>query len=196
MEKALKVIGIIFIVLTLIFAFNLIIFSTIGNNNSTLAETENMRMSFSSVVEQKNSFIAPKSCAIGDSATLNGIEATLTNAFEVESDFPKKGNVLLAVEFNITNRSDKEITISSMMSFDAYFDEHGCYNNLDASIAVSDYGNQLDGTIKPGRSISGIIGYEIPDDWQEFEIHYKPRTFSDDITFIIERGKYPAFCFL
>lgn len=188
MEKALKAVGIIFIIFVLVFTFNLIISSTIGNNNSVLAETENMRMSFSPAIEQKDSFITPKSCAIGDSVTLNEVEATLINAFEVESDFPKKGNILLAIEFNIINRSDKEITISSAMSFEAYFDGHGCYNNLDASIAVSDYGNQLDGTVKPGRSVSGIIGYEIPDDWQEFEIHYKPRTFSDDIVFTIERG--------
>ena len=48
--------------------------------------------------------------------------------------------------------------------------------------------NQLDGTIAPGKKMSGIVGYEVPADWKNMEIHFKDNVWSDNkFEFIINK---------
>ena len=49
--------------------------------------------------------------------------------------------------------------------------------------------NQLDGTVAAGKKFSGVVGYEVPTDWQELEINFTPDVWSGkDITFIATNG--------
>lgn len=136
------------------------------------------------VKEDKNEF------NVGETAELNGVSVTLKNVTEStgsEYNKPAEGNVFVLCEFEISNNSDKEITVSSMMSFDAYCDDYACTLSLTALIEKENK-NQLDGTVAAGKKFNGVIGYEVPADWKEMEINFTPDFWSGkDMTFIANK---------
>ena len=77
-------------------------------------------------------------------------------------------------EFEIVNHSDSEMSVSSMLSFEAYADDYALNYSLGAITDNND--TQLDGTIAAGKKMKGYIGYEVPKDWSTVEIH-----FTDDV---------------
>ncbi len=125
----------------------------------------------------------------GEIAELNGVQVTLTDYKEsTGSDFnkPTDGNVFLMAEFEIANNTDEELTISSVMSFDAYADDYAL--NFSLSALIEKEGNQLDGTIAAGKKLKGWIGWEVPQDYQNVEIHFTDNVWSNDkFVFIIEK---------
>lgn len=131
--------------------------------------------------ENKNAFL------VGETAELKGVQVTLVSVTEnIGSTYntPTDGNVFVLCEFEIANNSDKEIAISSMMSFDAYCDDYGCTLSLTALVEKGNK-NQLDGTVAAGKKFNGVVGYEVPADWKELEINFTPDFWSGkDITFI------------
>ena len=45
--------------------------------------------------------------------------------------------------------------------------------------------NQLDGTVAPGKKFNGVIGYEVPANWEKLEVLFTPDFWSGkDITLI------------
>ena len=120
--------------------------------------------------------------AIGETAEMNNIQVTMVNYEEnTGSDFnkPTDGNVYLLVNFEIANNSDSELAISSMMSFDAYADDYALNYSLGSILEKPD-NSQLDGTIAPGKKMNGWIGYEVPADWKNIEIHFTDNVWSDN----------------
>lgn len=110
--------------------------------------------------------------AMGETAELKDVQVTMTNVFESQgSDFnkPSDGNTFVLVEFEIINNSNKELAISSLMSFDAYQDGYSTGLSLNALIEKT--GEQLDGNIAPGKKMKGAVGYEVPQDYKELEIN-------------------------
>ncbi len=130
---------------------------------------------------------AKKAYSVGETAELKGVQVTLVAVTESKgSSFntPSDGNVFVLCEFEITNNSDKEISVSSMVSFEAYCDDYTCTYSLAALIEKGDK-NQLDGTVAPGKKLNGVIGYEVPTDWSELEVVFTPDVLSDkNITFV------------
>lgn len=124
---------------------------------------------------------------VGETAELKGVNVTLVNVSESKGSAynePNEGNVFVICEFEIANNSDKEIAVSSMMSFDAYCDDYACTFSLGAMIEKGNK-NQLDGTVAAGKKFNGVVGYEVPEDWQELEIVFTPDFWSGkDIIFI------------
>lgn len=124
---------------------------------------------------------------VGETAELKGVRVTLTNVSKSKGstyNSPTDGNVFVLCEFEIENNSNKEITVSSIMSFDAYCDDYTCTYSLGALIEKGNK-NQLDGTVAVGKKFNGVIGYEVPSDWNELEIVFTPDFWSGkDITFI------------
>ncbi len=120
---------------------------------------------------------APKAgFAIGETAQQKDVAVTLVNVTESEgSSFntPADGNIYVLCEFEIQNNSSKELTVSSLLSFEAYCDDYTCTYSLGALMEKGDK-NQLDGTVAAGKKLNGVIGYEVPTDWQELEIHFTP----------------------
>ena len=129
------------------------------------------------------------SFSVGETAELKNVAVTLVDVTESSgSSFlaPAEGNVFLLCEFEIANDSDEEVNISSLMSFDAYCDSYACNFSLSALVEKGSK-NQLDGTVAPGKRFNGVIGYEVPTDWQELEIIFTPDFWSGkDITFIAQ----------
>lgn len=146
---------------------------------SASQETEN------TVKEESNTF------AVGETAELRNITVSMVSVTEsTGSTFntPTEGNVYVLCEFEIANNSDKEITVSSMMSFEAYCDDYTCTYSLGALMEKGNK-NQLDGTVAAGKKFNGVIGYEVPADWQELEIHFTPDFWSGkDIVFVAANG--------
>ena len=135
--------------------------------------------------KEKNAFY------VGETAELKGICVTLVDVTEsTGSQFntPTDGNVFVLCEFEISNDSNKDITVSSMLSFEAYCDDYTCSSSLTALMEKGNK-NQLDGTVAAGKKFNGVIGYEVPADWQQLEIHYTPDFFNGkDVVFIANNG--------
>lgn len=95
--------------------------------------------------------------------------------------------VFVLVEFEIANNSDSELSVSSMLSFDAYADDYALNYSLSATME-SESGSQLDGTIAPGKKMRGEIGYEVTADWSNIEIHFTDNVWSSS-DFVFEINK-------
>ena len=126
--------------------------------------------------------------SVGETAELKDVQVTLVDASESAGsayNTPAEGNVFVICEFEIANNSDEEINISSMMSFEAYCDDYACTYSIGA-LMEKENKNQLDGTVAPGKKFNGIIGYEIPTDWEKLEVIFTPDFWSEkDITFVV-----------
>ena len=88
---------------------------------------------------------------------------------------PADGNAFIVCEFTVENGSDKELLVTAA-SFDAYADDEAISLSISASY---EQGKDLSGTIAKGKKLTGIIGYELPADWKELELAYKPNLFLD-----------------
>lgn len=105
-----------------------------------------------------------------------GVEETSGKSFN-----PESGNVYVLCEFEITNTSEEELSVSSMLSFSGYFDDYATDTSLLAMSASEK--KQLDGSIACGKKMRGVIGFEVKEDWKELEIRYTPFVFGDEIVF-------------
>lgn len=136
------------------------------------------------VSEQQASF------GVGETAEMNDVQVTMTGYEESsgsEYNTPADGNEFVLIDFEIANNSDSELNISSMLSFEAYADDYALNYSLNAMIENEDEA-QLDGTIAPGKKMSGAIGYEVPTDWSELEIHFTDNVWSNNkFVFVIGR---------
>ena len=153
-----------------------------SNNESTAGATTSESNTSETVVEETT-------FGVGDTAEYRGVKVTL-NAVEESngSQFnkPTDGNVFLLVNFTIENNTDSDLAISSMMCFDAYQD--GYATNYSLSALLEKTGNQLDGTIAPGKKIQGYVGFEVPATYKEFEINYRADVWDDTkFTFVYKK---------
>ena len=117
---------------------------------------------------------------VGETAEYRNIQITMTNIRESngsEFNTPGDGNVFVLAEFEVTNNSENELGISSLLSFAAYQD--GYATNLSFTALVEKTGEQLDGAVAPGKKMKGSIGYEIPADYKELEIQFSPSVWNN-----------------
>ena len=124
---------------------------------------------------------------VGDKVELNNVIVTLVSVTETEGsqyNKPTDGNVFVLCEFEIENDSNSEITVSSMLSFEAYCDDYACNYSLSALMEKGNK-NQLDGQVAAGKKFNGVVGYEVPADWKELELRFSPNFWAGKkITFI------------
>lgn len=116
---------------------------------------------------------------VGDKVELNDVIVTLVNVSESMGGnymTPESGKVYLLCEFVIENNSNREIAVSSVMSFSAYVD--GYTTNLDLGATVSSDKPQLDGSVAAGKKMNGIVGYSADQQWSEIEVRFTPNFWS------------------
>lgn len=82
---------------------------------------------------------------------------------------PDDGNVFVAVNFTVENTSDEEQIISSILLFDAYADDEKCEYSVNANCAFDS--GTLDGSIAPGKKMTGWYALEVSKDWSNLELH-------------------------
>lgn len=162
-----------------------IIGAAIGGEDASQPTTTSSTKSSDSVKSSSSKAASSKPeekiYGVGETATSNDIsiafvgieESTGSNMFTA----PEEGKVYLLCEFNIENDSQKDINISSIISFEAYVDDYSINQSL---IGLTEKGSkgQLDGSIAAGKKMNGIIAYEVPQDWKEIEIRVNPDVFS------------------
>lgn len=111
--------------------------------------------------------------SVGETAELNDVQVTMTDYKEstgTEWNSPSGGNVFVLIEFEIANNSSEELAISSALSFEAYADDYALNYALNAM--MDNEQTQLDGNIASGKKMRGWIGYEVPENWKNLEIHF------------------------
>lgn len=148
------------------------------NNTEQSAGDHNSGQSQSTddVSEEKDTF------GIGETAEMNGVRVTMLNYTEStgsEYNQPSDGNEFILVEFEIENNSNSEVNVSSMANFEAYADDYALNYSLNA-LLENESANQLDGTIAAGKKMNGVIGYEVPADWKDIEIHFTDNVWSSN----------------
>lgn len=126
---------------------------------------------------------------LGETAEQKNVQITLANITESSgSEFakPDEGNIFLICEFEIANNSEKDISISSVMNFEAYCDDYSVNQDLMGLQAPEVEGkNQLDGSVAAGKKMNGIIAYQVPADYKTMEINVAPDFWSsNDMKFI------------
>lgn len=148
------------------------------NGDDTVTVTEK------NAENEKNTFL------VGETAELKDVLVSMVNVTESNGstfNTPTDGNVFVLCEFEIANNSSKELTVSSMLSFEAYCDDYYCAYSLGALLEKGNK-NQLDGTVAPGKKLSGVIGYEVPENWGSLEIHFTPDFWNGkDIVFVANK---------
>lgn len=124
--------------------------------------------------------------SVGEQVSLNDVVVTMNGVTESNGsqlNKPTDGNTFVLCEFTIENNSEKDLTVSSLMCFEAYVDDYSTSMSLTAMLESDK--SQLDGTVAAGKKMNGTIGYEAPADWKEIEVRFTPDFWrGKDITFI------------
>lgn len=151
-----------------------------GNNEPTKVPTE-------SNAPAAETTEAPADFTVGDTVTKKDVYVTLVDVREFDGEFlhPEEGNVFVAFELEIENKSDSPLAISSLMCFEAYFDDYAANFSLGAETESGS--NQLDGEIAPGKKMKGAICYEVPADWSTAELHFNPDLYGADFVFVYSK---------
>lgn len=125
---------------------------------------------------------------VGETAEDRDIKVTLVSVEQSTGNQylqPADGKVFEILEFEIENNSSSDITVSSLVSFEAYCDDYSVNMDLTANVLYKDK-NQLDGSVAAGKKMNGIIGYEVPADFNTLEVTFTPSFWSNhSITFEI-----------
>lgn len=108
---------------------------------------------------------------IGDTIELDKFKITVNEVKTTNgSDFikPQEGNEFLYVDATVENISDKEQTVSSVLMFKVV-DKDG---RAMKQTIVENANGQLDGTIGPGRKMTGEYVVEVPKDATGLELQF------------------------
>ena len=117
-----------------------------------------------------------KTFKLGEVVELDGVTVSLISVDKSKgSQFnkPADENEFVLCEFEISNNSTEELSVSSMLSFEAYCDDYACEYSISALMEKGSK-DQLDGSVAPGKKMKGVIGYEVSKDWNTIEIQYTP----------------------
>ncbi len=102
-----------------------------------------------------------------------------------ENEFmqPADGKKYIYIQLAFENTSDKSDAAVSMYSFEGYADGY----SVDMYYGGED---TLSSTLSAGRSVSGYLYFEVPEDAQNIEIEYEPNFITQEkLTFVYEGDK-------
>lgn len=153
-----------------------------GNDEPTKVPTES-----NAPVASIETTEAPANFTVGDTVTKKDVYVTLSDVREFDGEYlhPADGNVFVAFELEIENKSDSPLAISSLMCFEAYFDDYAANFSLGGQTESGK--NQIDGEIAPGKKMKGAICYEVPADWATAELHFNPDLYGTDFVFVYSK---------
>ena len=89
---------------------------------------------------------------------------------EYYSDKPSEGNKYLVLFFDVKNISS-ENDYFNYLYFEGYVDDYS--TNVSLIMGKPDGMSAIGGNLDAGKMSKGYIVYEVPSDWQNFEISYK-----------------------
>ncbi|HIZ83705.1 MAG TPA: DUF4352 domain-containing protein [Firmicutes bacterium] len=101
---------------------------------------------------------------------------------------PAEGHIFLLLEFRIDNLRDTELPVSTLLSFEGRVDGQAVSPSTDALSARGSH-STLNGTVPVDGGIVGVVGFEVPQDWQVFQVDFHPEvTKSDCISFAVAKN--------
>lgn len=181
----LKALGIIFLVLIVLGAFGSA--NTPKKVGETSTTTKQTSTETATSKPSATSQPAKTRFGIGEKVELNDVVVSFvgyTESYGSQFNKPTDGNEFILCEFEIENNSKSQINISSALSFNGYCDDYALTYSLGA-IMEKGNSNQLDGTVASGKKMRGVVGFEVPTDWKELEIHFTPNFWtSKNIIFV------------
>ena len=172
--------------LTLIFAMGTVMGCTSGDKQVKKVNTKEEKSDKKQEETEKVKF------KVGETAEYNDIQVTLKKIIKSKGDGqfikPDKGKQFVLCNFEISNNSSSDISISSIVSFKAYCDDIVLnYDLLGMQSPEAKGLNQLDGEIEPGKKMKGVISYEVPKKWKKIEVTVNPSFWeSENIRFIVK----------
>lgn len=137
-----------------------------------------------------------KEFQINETAYVNDTKITINSvkrinnecAWEYEGDCQSYDNpenaFFILIDLTIENTGDKELAISSMLTFDLkdQTGEKGKYALLTKSIS-----SQLDGSVMAGDLLKGQIAYDVKDS-DKYYFYYSDSLVDDSIKFVINKS--------
>lgn len=178
-KKKHKALGIILLVFGILIVIGAISSSTDSNKPQKVGDIEEVTKTAS---EPKVTEESTKTAfEVGEIAEYHSIQMTVLG-YEISEggkfSEPESGNEFVFINIEIVNNSEKEVKISSMMSFDAYCDDYKLDYSSKALFAL-DGKKQLDGSIAPGKRMNGYLGVEVPKDWGTIELFFTDSIWSN-----------------
>lgn len=130
--------------------------------------------------------------APGETVEVDDVEITLTDVLQSSGNSyykPQSGKVFLMIEFKIKNNRDDELDVSSLLSFSTWCDDELCVIDLEALGTGLFAGKpQLDCVIEAGKTITGIVGYQVDKDWEKVIVEYSTDVyFGEKVKFLVEK---------
>lgn len=163
-----------------------------GSDEEEVTVKENNENSVEKVETEKEKTKETK-YKVGDVVSYNDVDVCVLSYTESnggEWSKPEDGKIFVYPVIEISNNSDEEISISSMLSFNNYCDDYLLDYSSNALMAISseDGMQTLDMTIASGKKAKGVLGLEVPSDWKTIEIYYKDNAWLDsNFSFVIEK---------
>lgn len=115
----------------------------------------------------------PEEYGPGDTVELNGVRITFHGVNEtIGTDLwqPETNKIFAIAEFTVENESSDTINISSVFGTSAFCDDYVVQQSMAAELGDPQGREGLTGSVPPGRKLRGIVGYELPQQWQKLEI--------------------------
>lgn len=142
--------------------------------------------------QEENAETQKTEFGVGETAEKDGVKVTLADVIKSKGDnmfaTPDDGNVYEVCIFEIVNNSDEDVSISSLMCFEAYCDDTSIDQDImGAQAPEAEKYKTLDGDIAPGKKMKGAIVYQVPKKWNKIEINVQLDLLEDDeMKFIVE----------
>lgn len=155
------------------------VIGSIGEDNPKVADDQSAAPVAAGIESPAGEETQPKAeetFKIGEMVETKKVKAIITGMEKPEGNQfnkPTDGNEFVILNLEIENISDGEINISSMLNFDAYVDDTSMNESISAQIA-KEGSKTADATIAVGKKAKGTLGYEVPKDWKQIEVHFKP----------------------
>lgn len=167
---------------------------TVGTTEATATannETKKASETSTNAAAPETTAAAKDSFNVGEVADIKGVQVSLVGVTESNGSQyikPDDGNVFALCEFEINNSSEKDISVSSILSFEAYCDDYSIDQDIMGLQAPEAKGKKtLDGTVAAGKKMNGVIAYQVPKDWKELEIKFSPSFWSKAVTFVANK---------
>jgi len=173
----------IFLSLTVILIFILLAMGSTGNDtpekvDSTTPVSETEKASLEDTEELLKEELTDEELdfeglKVGDTVRMGEYLVTLNSVrSDKGSEYwgPEEGELWLTLDISIINESEKEETISSMLMFELYDENHYQANNA----FMAETKGSLDGSIGAGRTMRGEIAFNVEADTTYWEFIFMP----------------------
>lgn len=136
-----------------------------SSNESNTPPIESETQKEASSKESSKSNSKTQVYGVGETIEVDGLKITVNSSqdtdevdqFNDSSDLDE-GNTYNILDITVENDTDKDVTISSLMSFEIK-DENGRKGSYVMSIRDN---GKMDGTVLPGDKLSGELVYQVP----------------------------------